>query len=280
MRRWLVCGVLLIQSWLAGQPVWAADPFREGEAARPMSAAMATAFERFFCAGDYVESRGLLLEAQQVEPQEPLTYALLAALAYLDGDYDGFARLATQTREVASALVATDPLRGHLYKGVGYGMEAATIVIREGVAVGLPRALPTLNSLFGAITAANAVDETDPELNLLNGYMDLLLTRRERALTQFDLAGPDYLALRGQALTLRDLRRYEEALERVDLAIANACENPELFYLKAQILQGLGETQASIEYFDQALALAEQLPAGLVEQITVERTNALASLGQ
>ncbi len=260
--------------WGSIQPAWARDPFRQGSNARPISPEVAAAFEEFFCAGRYSQSREKLEAAKKASPQEPMVYALLAALAYQEGDMQEFERLATQTRQVAAELKKTDPLRGNLYEGVGYGLEAASIVVREGVVIGLPKALPTLNQLFASVRAAQAIDGKDPELNLLNGYMDLLLTYREKALSQFQLAAPEYLSYRGQALAYRDLQRYPEALAAVDRAIATSCNNPELYYLKAQILVSQGKDQEAVPLFDRALQAAAQLPPPLVKQIQMERDRA------
>ncbi len=265
----IACGLLALIVW----PAWAEDPFRTGENARPISPETASAFESFFCLGEYANSREKLEAAQAVSPNEPLVTALLAALSYQESDLEAFAQYSTQTRELGEVLQESDPLRGSLYEGVGYGMEAANVIVREGVVLGLPRALPILNNLFDSIRAAQTVDPEDPELNLLNGYMDLLLTNRDKALEQFQLAGPPYMALRGTALTLRDMGQFDEALEAVDQAIDTSCDNPELYYLKAQILVGQEDDEAAVGYFDQALASAEQLPPGLVEQIERERNS-------
>ncbi|MEN9203874.1 MAG: Sll0314/Alr1548 family TPR repeat-containing protein [Thermostichus sp. DG_1_6_bins_120] len=273
--------LLGVAFWVCGsmQPVWAQDPFRNGANARQISPEVAAAFEEFFCAGRYSQSREKLEAARKASPQEPMVYALLAALAYQEGNMEEFAQLATQTRQVATELKKTDPLRGNLYEGVGYGLEAANTVVQNGVVIGLPKALPTLNQLFASIRAAQAVDDSDPELNLLNGYMDLLLTYREKALNQFRLAAPDYMSYRGQALAYRDMQRYAEALEAVDRAIATSCNNPELYYLKAQILVSQGEDQQAIPLFDQALQAAAQLPPPLVTQIQMERDRAAQRVG-
>ncbi|MEN9224050.1 MAG: Sll0314/Alr1548 family TPR repeat-containing protein [Thermostichus sp. HHBFW_bins_43] len=260
--------------WGSTLPVWAQDPFRSGANARPISPEVAAAFEEFFCAGRYSQSREKLEAAKAASPEEPMVYALLAALAYQEGDMQEFAQMATRTRQVATELKKTDPLRGHLYEGVGYGLEAANTVVRDGVVIGLPKALPTLNQLFASIRAAQALDGSDPELNLLNGYMDLLLTYREKALNQFRLAAPDYMSYRGQALAYRDMQRYEEALAAVDQAIATSCDNPELYYLKAQILVSKGADREAVPLFDQALQASAQLPESLVDQIQMERDRA------
>lgn len=276
--QWISVALLTTQVSLAvSAAAWAEDPFRTGGKARAISPEVSSAFKEFFCAGRYTDSRAKLEKALKASPQEPMVYALLASLAYQEGNLEEFARLGLQTQQVATALKATDPLRGNLYEGVGYGLQAANIVVKEGVVLGLPKALPTLNQVFGSIRAAQAIDAQDPELNLLNGYMDLLLTYRDKALDQFQRSAPAYMALRGQALAYRDLGKFPEALNAADKAIGStACNNPELFYLKGQILAAQGQNAQSVPFFDQALNAAKQLPPTLVTQIKLERDRAAA----
>jgi tetratricopeptide (TPR) repeat protein len=276
MKIWV--GLLPLVLWVGTEAAWAKDPFRTGSKQREMSAEVSAAFEAFFCAGSHINSRDQLDAALKASPQEPMVYALLAALAYQEGDLTEFARLGTETRRMATALKTTDPLRGHLYEGVGYGLEAANQVLKDGVVLGLAKALPTLDKLFASIRAAQQVDPEDPELNLVNGYMDLLLTYRDKALTQFLKASPAYLAARGQALAYRDLERYPEALAAVDQAIASSCGNPELYYLKAQILANQGNYAEAVPLFDQALQASAQLPKALSDQIQMERDRAAAKV--
>ncbi len=273
IRRVFTSLGLLVSVLFVG-PAWAQDPFRIGDDARDISPEVAEAFAEFFCAGRYTGSREKLDAALAVSPDEPIVYALLAALAYQEGDLAEFSQRGQQTLDVAQALEATDPLRGNLYKGVGYGFAAANIVLEDGVVMGLPKALPTLNNLFGSIREAQAIDAEDPELNLLNGYMDLLLTNRDKALTQFRKAGPEYMSQRGIALAYRDLDDYPAALAAVDRAIEQSCDNPELYYLKAQILANQGNDGEAVILFDQALDASDQLPSALVEQIQRERNSA------
>lgn len=274
--KWLMCGILVPASLagLTATPARAQDPFRSGAEAREISPEVYSAFQEFFCAGRYNRSREQLDLALQASPDEPMVYALLAALSYQEGDLEAFTERGAQTLAVASELTATDPLRGHLYEAVGYGFEAANRVLQDGVVIGLPKALPTLNNLFGAIRQAQKVNAQDPELNLLNGYMDLLLTNRDKALEQFRLAGPDYLAFRGLALAYRDLKQYDQAIDAVDQALTSGCDNPEFIYLKAQILVLQGNDAEAVPLFNQALEAADQLPMPLVSQIQSERDSA------
>lgn len=86
-------------------------------------------------------------------------------------------------------------------------------------------------------------------------------------------------AYRGQALAYRDMQRFDEALEAVDRAIAASCSNPELYYLKAQILVSKGQDREAVPLFDQALQASAQLPQPLVEQIQMERDRAAQRSG-
>ncbi len=261
---------------LASSPVWARDPFRSGAMARPMSAEMEGAFREVFCYGRYTGTRPRLEGIIRATPNEPLAYAMLAALAFQEGNLEEYAQLAQQTRQVGSQLKATDPVRGNLYEGMGMGMEAAYGVVKEGVVIGLPKALPLLNQMFGSLRAAQAADANDPEVNLFIAYIDLLLTNRDKALTQFQKAAPPYMALRGQSLTHRDMGNFALALTTAEQALQTGCDNPELHYLKAQALVGLNRDGDAVVAFDRALALGSQLPQELRAQIQQERDRAAA----
>jgi tetratricopeptide (TPR) repeat protein len=94
-------------------------------------------------------------------------------------------------------------------------------------------------------------------------------------------AAPQYLADRGVALAYRDLKQYSQALEYANRALKMTSDNPEMYYLKAQILQEQGKKEKSqqmiqeaIVNFDKALAKKSQLPGDLVKQIERERRSA------
>jgi predicted Zn-dependent protease len=59
-------------------------------------------------------------------------------------------------------------------------------------------------------------------------------------------------------------------------AIAAAPQNPELLYLKAQILVLQKKTNEAMKYFNQALKLGNELPADTLKQINKEK-NSLVS---
>jgi hypothetical protein len=74
------------------------------------------------------------------------------------------------------------------------------------------------------------------------------------------------------------MKQAAKALPVIDRALQSVPDNPELLYLKAQILRRQ-ENRSSVEYFNRALAKQAQLPASLVRQITKERDRAKEKLG-
>ncbi len=288
--RWisqcLLSATILLASPTLGwvESVRATDPFRTGQAAKPLGTETTEAFQALFKNGDYRKARQLINQVPSQSTQtDPLTYALLASFAYMDEDWSSFKQYGSRTRQVAKTLSTngTDPLRGNLYQAVGYFLEAAFDVSKagDGLPGGLPKALGKVQRVFSHLEKATEINPSDPELNLITGYIELLLAN-EIALVSPDkavkklrnYAGPDYLSWRGVALAYRDHGSQEDALSAVDRALAAAPNNPELLYLKAQILRKQGKLAASRDFFDQALAKKDQLPAGLVKQITKERS--------
>lgn len=267
---------LALLPWM--QPGWAGDPFRTQSPSASISSTSEQIFYAMFREGDYVAAREALESADAGANSDPLFHALGAAFAYLDEDWDALADGAMMTEQTAQQLANSDPLRSNLYAAVGTFLEGAYILQTEGVAQGTPKALGMLQTVFDSMDAAEAIDPTDPELSLLKGYMDLLLAvnlpfaNPERAIERLQTYGyPAYAAYRGIALGYRDLERDPEALAAVDTALEAAPENPDLLYLKAQILRRLERIPESIEYFDLALSYAEQLPDQTLRQLAFER---------
>lgn len=256
-------------SALAGDPFRPNDPHNIGDASE-------AAFESFFYEGNYVEAAGLVEAAIAAEPEEPMNYAMAAALGYLNDDLSQLETRAQQTKTAAASLLDTDPLRGHLYNAVGIFLEGAYILQTQGIARGTPTALRMLQQVFRELEAAESISPDDPELSLLKGFMDLLLAvnlpfaNPDQAIAQLQNGYPAYLSHRGIAVGLRDLERYDEALTEVDKAIEAAPDNPDLLYLKAQILRRIAEYQASLEMYEAALVYAPQLPDAIVSQIRFE----------
>lgn len=254
-------------------PSFAGDPFRTRNPHKIDNATEA-AFKAIFEQGNYTSAKQHLAKAS---PSEPLSYAMKAALAYMEKDWQGLQSNAIRTRETATQLIKTDPLRGNLYVGVGEFMEGAYILSSEGTVRGTPKALNKLQRVFQSLNAAEKTSPQDPELNLIKGFMDLMLSvnlpfsNPADAVQRLDkYATPRYLAYRGIALGYRDLNQQDKALQFVDQALQLTPNNPDLYYLKAQVLVRQGKNQESLEFFQKALAKDKQLPSKLRNQIAYE----------
>ncbi|MEM8504911.1 MAG: Sll0314/Alr1548 family TPR repeat-containing protein [Cyanobacteria bacterium P01_D01_bin.1] len=259
-------------------PAFAADPFRP-DSPHDIGEHTEAAFRVIFEEGNYAAADAALTKAETHESEEPLVHALMAAMAYFEGStgLDEVALRADLTQETAAELKAVNPLRGHLYTAVGLFLEGAHMLKTEGLARGTPRALRMLQQVFNELDAAQRIDAEDSELNLLKGSMDLMLAVNlpfadpERAIARMaEHSHPVYVTQRTIAIGYRDLDRYDSALVAVDKAIAAAPNNPELFYLKAQVLAGRGDTAKSLDWFAKALAKKEQLPSALSRRIVWE----------
>lgn len=268
----------------------AADPFRNSNP-RTIGNQTEAAFRAMFEMGNYKAAKTYLEQAVTTESKEPLTYALKASLAYQDEDWESLKLYASKTLEAAQALGTTDPLRSNLYLAVGQFLEGGYIISTEGTLKGAPKALNKLQDVLKFMSAAEKIDPNDPELNLLKGYMDLLLsvnlpfTSSDAAIQKLEQqAQPRYLAYRGIAIGYRGLDQYEKALTYVDKALAETPNNPEVHYLKAQVLAEQGkklkesnlntipvQLQQANQSFSQALTQPEQLPKQTVAQIFYEQ---------
>lgn len=248
------------------------DPFRNGSEAREMAPEIANAMNTFFCNGDYVMLSHQLEDARQAAPEEPMVYVAYSALAYLHEDYATIREMTDLTLNAAANLKGSDPLRSHLYTGVGHGMKAATTVVNDGIARGLPLALPSINIMFAEFRSAQSMAPKDSEVNFFIGFIDLMMTRYDRALKQFQTAStPQHMAYWGQALTYKDMGRYEEGLAAIDKALSSGCEHPEHYYLQGQILRKLARYEESVAAFDRSLKSSDRMPEPLVKQISRER---------
>lgn len=272
-------------------PSLAGDPFRTNQP-RNIGDKTEAAFNAIFQQGDYLAAQSYLQQAISTEPNEPLAYAMKASLAYANRDLAQLETYSQKTLEAGEKLIATDQLRGNIYTAVGHFFQGATIITREGTLKGVPQALTRLRQVYQYLDRAEAIAPEDPELNLLKGYMDLMLavnlpfTSPQDAINRLKLnAAPQYLAHRGIAVAYRDLKQYSQALEYVNSALKVTPEHPELYYLKAQILREQGQQlksqsmiQEAVVNFDKALAKRSQLPPDLVRQIERERNNTFNSL--
>jgi tetratricopeptide (TPR) repeat protein len=262
------CAALPLAVMLCANSALAADPFRVGVKARPIGASLQGAFEDFFRDGKYQSSSEKLTKAQVENPSEPLVYTLLAATAYQNRQKDVFLTTLPKIRETSQAIARKDAARSHLYTGIAQGLEG--YFLKDDVTT-LPKALTYASSMLLEIDKARQLSPNDPEINLFVGFINLVLSKHSEALSNFQKAGPPYLALRGQALVYRDTKDYANAQIAVDKAIAAAPQNPELFYLKAQILVPQNKQMEAVALFDKALKLGDQLPEGTRKQITKER---------
>lgn len=204
-----------------------------------------------------------------------------ASLAYTEKDWNTLKDYAVKTTTAAQQLTPRDEVRGNLYTAVGLFLEGTYTFKQEGP-VG---AVAKLQQVLQKLDEAEKKAPNDPELNLLKGYMDLILavnlpfSNPDQAIARLErYASPKFLADRGIAIGYRDLDQFSQALDRVQRSLQAAPNNPELFYLKAQILAEQGKSQKnvsllrqSLENFDKALEKKAQLPESLVRQITRER---------
>ncbi|MDB9448809.1 hypothetical protein BMF77_00771 [Dolichospermum sp. UHCC 0315A] len=270
-------------------PSFAGDPFRSREPHKIGDRTEAV-FNAIFQQGNYPAAKDALQKAVSSEPNEPLIYALQASLAYQNQDQTSLAKYSRKTLETGQNLIASDPLRGNLYTAVGHFLEGAVILKREGTVNGAPLAFSRLRKVYTYLDRAEEISANDPELNLIRGYMDLMLavnlpfTSPDDAINRLEKnAAPGYLVDRGIALAYRDLKQHSQALDYVNRALKTTADNPEIYYLKAQILHEKGKKEKSqdlikeaIIHFDKALAKKSQLPANLVKQIEYERNQAVS----
>jgi tetratricopeptide (TPR) repeat protein len=260
-------------------PSFAKDPFRTSNA-KPIGDRTEAVFNALFKEGNHTKAASLVAEAEGKEGNEPLLHALKAAIAYNNQDGTTFKTAALRTRETAEALLKSDPLRGNAYIAVGNFLESAAILQEKGVVRGTPAALGKLQEAFSKLDAAEKLDAQDPELALLKGSMDLMLavninlpfSDADKAIQRLEgSAGPRYIADRNLAWGYRDLKKQDRAMGAVDRAIASTPNNPELEYLKAQILVRQGNNAEALKQFDTALKRKDQLPQVLQGQIQRER---------
>jgi tetratricopeptide (TPR) repeat protein len=279
--------VAILNLW--SKPVWAGDPFRANHT-RTISDRTEAAFNALFEEGNYPQAKNYLIEAESNPENEPLAHAMRASLAYTEKDWETLKNYAHKTLDAAKSLKNQDPLRGNLYLAVGTFLEGAYTFEKEG-ALG---AITKLQQVFQYLDEAEKVDAADPELNLIKGYMDLILavnlpfSNPDQAIERLeDYGSPDYLVARGIAIAYRDLKQYDQALKFVDRALSSTPDNPEIYYLKGQILYQQGKQnqdqnlfRQSLENFDKALAKSNQLPESVVKTLERERRNAQKKLDE
>lgn len=245
--------VTLFSGW--GNPSLAGDPFRTTNP-RNIGDKTEAAFQQLFEKGNYTQAKIYLMEATETEANEPLAHAMRASLAYTEKDWETLKTYADRTIKTAEQLKSKDPLRGNLYLAVGNFLEGAYIFEKQGAV----RAIPRLQRVLEYFEAAEKAAPNDPELNLLKGYLDLMLAVNlpfsdpQQAIERFKTyASPKILVDRGIALAYRDLKQYNKAIEYIDKALAVYPDNPELQYLKGQFLRSQGKQDKNLNFLKQAL---------------------------
>jgi tetratricopeptide (TPR) repeat protein len=263
----------------------AKDPFRTKNP-RPISETTEAAFRAIFEKGNYPDAEKRLRSAPANEVPDPLNHALKASFAFLNDDSPAFKRESTQTRMVAERLIKTDPLRGNLYTAVGHFLEGAYQYSQEQLS-SLPAVLGKLQDVYKYMEAAEAIDSSDPELSLIKGYVDLLMATSlpfsdpNQAISLLESsAAPRYLAYRGIAIAYRDMRKQDQALVAVDQALRQTPDNPEVIYLKAQILVKQKKLKEALPLFAQALTKKSQLPGGVVKSLQREHDRTVRQLAK
>ncbi|WP_017304262.1 Sll0314/Alr1548 family TPR repeat-containing protein [Spirulina subsalsa] len=265
---------------LWGNPALAGDPFRTTNP-RNISDTTEAAFEAYFKYGNYPDAAQKIEAAIAEGTNDPLALSLRAALAFQRDDLAAFKSYADQTLAAAQGLMSQDPLRGNLYTAIGHFLEG-TYTFKTRGPIG---AVSKLQDVLRYLQAAERVDPNDPELNIVKGYMDLLLAVNvpfvspDKAIANLQRnAAPSYLVNRGIALAYRDLGEYDKAQGYIEKALSETPNNPEVIYLQAQILHEKGKqnnqvsvVQQSVQLFDSAIAQKDQLPAALIPQMERER---------
>jgi tetratricopeptide (TPR) repeat protein len=276
--RWSLLASVALSVSFWGNLAWAGDPFRTTNP-RDIGDNTEAAFESIFREGNYVEAKVYIEQATQTEPNEPLIYAMRSSIAYAEEDMETMKDYALKTQKVAQNLTATDPLRGNLYLAVGHFLEGGYIFKKQGPL----GAVQKLQVVLSYVEKAEAIDANDPEFNLLKGYLDLMLSVNlpfaspDQAIDKFEkYAAPQYMVDRAIATAYRDLDQYDMAITFMDKALKATPENPEVQYLKGQILRkkarSLEDTQPlkvellkqAFSYFEVAKQKETQLPKALL----------------
>jgi tetratricopeptide (TPR) repeat protein len=248
-----------------------------------------SAKEAMFRDGDYAKAKLYLEAARKSQPKEPLVYAMSTLYPFSAGELETVKEYGDKTFQAGKELMSANPMRGNLYQGVGLAIGAAYEMKKNGPL----GALNKLQQVFKYMDAAKKLAPNDPELNLIKGYMDLLLavnvpfSDTNEAIEQLQNAQPKYLAYRGIYIGYRDLKEYNKATSAIDTARKLAPNNPELIYYKAQILAIKGreskpknetELRESIKLFELAYQKRDRLLTSTVAQILSERCQAKTTM--
>jgi tetratricopeptide (TPR) repeat protein len=254
---------------------FAGDPFRNTNP-REIAPQTESAFKALFEDGNYPQAKEYLNKVENSSDNDPMLPALRASLAYTEQDWDAMETYTDETLKIAKAIAKQDPLRSNLYLGVGNFLDGANEYRKKGAIA----ALGKLQLVFDYFDKAEKIEKNDPELNLIKGYLNLMLavnlpfSSPQQAIDNLQTyASPQYLVNRGIAIAYRDLKDYDLALTFVNKAIESTPLNPELYYLKGQILRQKGQQennlsllQEAVKNFDIALAKVDQLPQESVQK--------------
>lgn len=275
---------------LSTHPSFAGDPFRNTNP-REINPQTESAFKALFEEGNYPQAKLYLTQAKNSPQNDPLLPALRASLAYTEQDWETMETYTKQTLDTARSIASKDPLRSNLYLAVGNFLEGANDYRKKGALA----ALGKLQLVFDYFDKAEKIDKNDPELNLIKGYLNLMLavnlpfSSPQQAIDNLQTyASPQYLVNRGIAIAYRDLKDYDLALTYVNKSIESTPLNPELYYLKGQILRSKGEKenslpllQEAVKNFDLALAKVNQLPQESVKKpLEREKRKTLEKIAQ
>ena len=290
-RTWGVLASALLLTLGSAAPLFAADPFRSSNPA--VGEKTGEAFELIFRDSDYRGAQALLDEAAQGEADEPLLHTLQALLYYRAQENNGGAaadwsplnRYASQTQSAAASLKSsTDEqakLRGNLYLAMAEFLNGAYAISENGPVRGMSSALGKLRGIYSSMRTARQIDKDDPELNLVQGFLDLItsiylpLSDTQAAIRKLESVretNPEaaYLADWAMATGYRAMKKNDKALEAIDRALAAQPDHAEMSYLKAQILASQGDRAAAASLFKIALQKSETMPDNLVAQIFIE----------
>jgi tetratricopeptide (TPR) repeat protein len=276
----LSTGSILLGSVAA--PSWAGDPFGRN---KPIGDKTEKVFRAIFDDGDYITAEKLIGDAEKAEPDEPLIHALRASLLFAKsantsdtdkGNTKLFFNAAKSTQAAAEKLKKTDAARGNLYLAVGNFLESAHVIAQNGIVKGTPEALGKLTNAFQYLGEAEKLDSKDPEFNIMKGSMDLMLavnvnlplSDANAAIERVKQAKPSYISNRVLAWGFRDMDKLDDANKSVDAALKETPQNPELHYLKGQILVKQKKKAESVPFFKTALSKSnrEKLPDSLKAQ--------------
>ncbi len=274
-----VLSLLAVTLVSTASPAWARDPFRTTKT-RPIPTETATAFDTLFREGNFRGAIPQIERAIQANDSEPLAHTMGALVAFFRQDMNAMRQAGQSVKQRAQALMSKDKLRGHLYLGIGDLVESAYLFKTEGIS-GVPRILPLVQNVLDEMKNAQKIDPTDPELNLLKGLIDIVISSVSSAiipstdveaslanLRQF--SAPEYLKWGGIAVAYRDAKKTAQAMEAVDKALASAPNNPILSYFKGQIFWVKGNIPEARRHYLLTLSKSPQLPDQFVKDVLSE----------